>query len=122
MFKPATFENKTKPSWSPLRYVVRGSSLRIMVNPRLAAKAGILDGQGVRLDIDVSRSLGRLLPQERERRSFRTRTKGTMIGYWPWNGELETRFPKAEGANLTMPLVVSETTKTEGLIFELPTI
>jgi hypothetical protein len=119
-FEPASFDHKTKPSWSDLRYVVRGNTFNIMVSPKLAAKAGIQDGKGVRLDLDHERKLGRLMPVDRERRCFRQRTKGTMLAYWPWNGELPAAFPKSEGKNMTVALVVAEVTKSEGLIFDLP--
>lgn len=128
-FIPAKFQNRSSHNVSPLRYAIRRSGMsqkrsciQIILHPCLAAKGGIQPGQGVRLDFDEKRGLGRIIAIEREGRAFRqTTSRRALIGSWPHNGDIERLLPRStiEG-KYVVPLEVSDATKSEGIIFELP--
>jgi hypothetical protein len=127
-FTPIKFSQKSTPHVAPLRYVVRGTgerqstSIQILLRPELAAKGGIRKDEGVRLDIDLEHKLGRLVAIPNERRSFRGKNKGhAMVASWPHNSQLKELFPRVNGEkSAVVPLNVVETSKSEGVIFELP--
>lgn len=129
MFAPARFKNRNSKSVAPLRYAIRKSGMsqtrcciQIIVDPELAAKAGIKADEGVRLDFDPERNLGRLVAIERSPRAFRNTSRLTaLIGSWPWNSDIEKHLPRSTDPDTDIvPLVVSDVSKSEGLIFELP--
>lgn len=128
-FQPAQFKNRSSHTVSPLRYAVRRSGMsqkrnciQIILEPALAAKAGISPAAGVRLDFDTKRNLGRLIAIERERRSFRqTSSRRALIGSWPHNGDIEKFLPRSKSQDTAIvTLEVQSASKAEGLIFELP--
>lgn len=127
MFEPAKYESRSIAEVAPIRYAVRKEhgryGLRIMVSCDLAKKAGIVSGTGVRLDFDLKRKLGRLLPVNMGGKVCREKTGTTLLVHWPYNGDIAKYFPmsQVEGKH-TVDLVQSEASKTEGLIFELPEV
>lgn len=128
-FKPAQFANRHSKNVAPLRYAVRRGgdsltrcSMQVHLSRDLAAKAGIQDGQGVRLEFDEQRNLGRFVPIDHETRAFKSAERRTgLVAHFPWNGDVEKFMPRSnvEGVDI-VPLKVEETSKQEGLTFELP--
>ncbi len=131
-FAPAKFKNRSSKSVSPLRYAVRKSGqsttrscIQILLDQSLAAKAGIAPGAGVRLDFDEKLKLGRIIAIERENRAFRTGSNrgGALTGSWPHNSDIERLLPRSTNPDTDIvPLVVSEASRAEGLVFELPNL
>lgn len=127
-FEPAKFNQKTSTNVADMRYAIRkstssakSSSVQISISRELANKAGIAPDCGVRLEFDIKRNLGRIVSISSEKRAFRSKGgRHCLIGHWPHNGEVKTYFPASTSEVFTVALEVSETSKGEGLTFELP--
>lgn len=128
-FQPARFQNRHSKNVAPLRYAVRRGgdsqtrcSMQVHLSKELAAKSGISDGSGVRLEFDEARNLGRFIAIPHETRKFKGNDRGnSLVAHFPWNGDVSRLMPRSaiEGTDI-VPLVVSETSRTEGISFELP--
>jgi hypothetical protein len=129
LFRPAQFKNRHSKNVSPLRYAIRKSGrsqtrccIQIIADPVLLSKCGIKPDEGIRLGFDDAGKLGQLIAIEREQRSFRrTTSRQSLIASFPWNGDIERYFPRSSDPDTDIvQLVVSDASKTNGLIFELP--
>lgn len=127
-WKPAEY-TKNRSRGTPLRYAVRKSNFKkgngtlgmvMLLNRDEARKGGIDEGASVRLDLDFSAGMGRVLAIQSGPKKA-TAKNGSLGISFPWNGDIERAFPRAaEGQPQTIGLPLVELSKSEGVIFELP--
>jgi hypothetical protein len=131
-FQPAHFEARTCPKAAPMRYAVRRTTssnrvctLQLSISRLLPHDAGIKEGDGIRLDLDHKEKMGRILSVTGAQRFIRGKGRkgAACVLSFPYNGDIAKYFPQPTGDGrgaMTAALNVVETSKTEGVIFELP--
>lgn len=127
-WKPAEY-TKNRSSGTPLRYAVRRTNLKkgsgsmgmvMLMNRAEARKGGIDEGTSIRLDLDFTDGMGRVLAIQSGAKKATSKSGSLGISF-PWNGDIERAFPRAaEGRPQTIGLTIVEVSKGEGVIFELP--